>query len=714
MKKRETLFDCMEAFLFSAALSAGNLFCLITAFKIPVDAGALAWSCIFAAAICAFVFAKDKIRITKIAVFLILTAVLMLYNRQTIRDGFWIAARRVGDVYSEGYQWHIDFGAAASSGFGNATGFMAAVGVLICAVSAWSVCGKHQLWVLCAVSAALLVPCLLVMDYPPAVWAVVLLTVTYAMLLLTQSRRKAGAGGRHGLAAGLLIPVLAAALVAVAVLNPAEYVRSKRMEDFSERFRQEIQKYFVIRQNQSTGMFDFVSPLTASTLGTYAWNSDTGEVDLSGLGPQMKDGRHVMDVSFPRSGPLYLRGNALGKYSDNGWHAFDENDYGGITVPDKVWETVLQTESEVKVLTGRRSEVMYLPYVPTSLPEGAVPYFDAYVKNTGGTLDYTVPVSVTAQYMDIWSNTEAYDSFVREYCTQVPDETRNALADIVSELTDICAETGRPETEVVREYVMNSARYSLNTSRMPEGEEFVSWFLNESDTGYCVHFATSAAVLLRCMGVPARYVNGYMVNSDAGKWTEVTQDNAHAWVEYYSAGYGWHMLEVTPSSGDGETGDPEYEPELPEQEPRPENEVNADTENREEEDKREDTQKEPEEEKKENSILLRIIIPILIAAAVFVLWNVGARKVRRRILNRGTTNDRAIAHYRHSVFMSKLRRESVPEEIEEIALKARFSQHVTDGEELGRITAYTKELTDALLSDGNVLRRLVYRFIFAL
>ena len=69
---------------------------------------------------------------------------------------------------------------------------------------------------------------------------------------------------------------------------------------------------------------------------------------------------------------------------------------------------------------------------------------------------------------------------------------------------------------------------------MPSGKDFATWFLNESDTGYCVHFATAGTLMLRALGIPARYVTGYYATAYANQTVTVTTDNAHAWVEYYS------------------------------------------------------------------------------------------------------------------------------------------------------------------------------------
>ncbi len=92
--------------------------------------------------------------------------------------------------------------------------------------------------------------------------------------------------------------------------------------------------------------------------------------------------------------------------------------------------------------------------------------------------------------------------------------------------------------------------YSLSPPQPEEGRDFVEYFLEESQEGYCVHFATAAVLLLRSAGYPARYAEGYVVPCDQQDWVDVPDYNAHAWAEVYVAGLGWVPVEVTPPSED--------------------------------------------------------------------------------------------------------------------------------------------------------------------
>lgn len=47
------------------------------------------------------------------------------------------------------------------------------------------------------------------------------------------------------------------------------------------------------------------------------------------------------------------------------------------------------------------------------------------------------------------------------------------------------------------------------------------------------------------LGFPARYTVGYAVKAEAGEWTDISELDAHAWVEVYIDGFGWVYVEVT-------------------------------------------------------------------------------------------------------------------------------------------------------------------------
>ncbi|MFT4146665.1 MAG: transglutaminase-like domain-containing protein [Mobilitalea sp.] len=123
----------------------------------------------------------------------------------------------------------------------------------------------------------------------------------------------------------------------------------------------------------------------------------------------------------------------------------------------------------------------------------------------------------------------------------------------------------------IKDYLDQNTSYSLAPGKLPKGKDFVEYFLYENKIGYCAHYASAATLILRTMGIPARYVEGYavgpedVISSSNNEETEelsvssteyskevtvsVLDSNAHAWVEIYFDGVGWIPMDFTPALG---------------------------------------------------------------------------------------------------------------------------------------------------------------------
>ncbi len=156
----------------------------------------------------------------------------------------------------------------------------------------------------------------------------------------------------------------------------------------------------------------------------------------------------------------------------------------------------------------------------------------------------------------------AYTDFINDNYLEIPKS--KAVSDIHDELRGEFenAETTHAKIMVIIDYLCENYKYSLNPMHDPAFEGSVlDEFLLSKNEGYCVQFATAATVLLRSFGIPARYVQGYMVADYGGEVkfdengekyydADVTDENAHAWVEVYIDGLGWRAYETTPASYD--------------------------------------------------------------------------------------------------------------------------------------------------------------------
>ena len=104
-------------------------------------------------------------------------------------------------------------------------------------------------------------------------------------------------------------------------------------------------------------------------------------------------------------------------------------------------------------------------------------------------------------------------------------------------------------------------KYRTDPGTTPEGKDFVDNFL-ETKEGYCVYFASAGVQLMRAMGYPARYVEGFIATPsefNKDKEAELTDSSAHAWCEVFIETIGWVPVEFTP--GYGNSINPNLDPE---------------------------------------------------------------------------------------------------------------------------------------------------------
>lgn len=104
---------------------------------------------------------------------------------------------------------------------------------------------------------------------------------------------------------------------------------------------------------------------------------------------------------------------------------------------------------------------------------------------------------------------------------------------------------------LARNAIFERTGYSLALSEVPYGEDTIQYFLFGSGKGFCQHYASAGVLLLRKMGIPARYVTGYALQPEdfsleGGTYqAKVLDSHAHAWVEIYISGIGWVPVEMT-------------------------------------------------------------------------------------------------------------------------------------------------------------------------
>jgi hypothetical protein len=173
-------------------------------------------------------------------------------------------------------------------------------------------------------------------------------------------------------------------------------------------------------------------------------------------------------------------------------------------------------------------------------------------KVSGATVDWlgeNILYQDNVSAIDIW---ESYDLLkqraenIHKLYTVLPNTLPNRVKELAVSITEEY-DTTYDKLKAIESY-LNTYPYTLTPGGIPEGQDFVDYFLFENKKGYCTSFASALAVLGRCIGVPTRYVEGFVVTYQ-GKYENdmypVKNSQTHAWAEAYIEGVGWIPFEAT-------------------------------------------------------------------------------------------------------------------------------------------------------------------------
>lgn len=134
----------------------------------------------------------------------------------------------------------------------------------------------------------------------------------------------------------------------------------------------------------------------------------------------------------------------------------------------------------------------------------------------------------------------------------VPTNEIPALEQVITEL-QISGTNEDQKLLAVRRFFADKFSYSvwLSTDKAAAGtnETPLAQFLLRSRRGHCEYFATATVLLLRELGIPARYAVGYAVHERSGKGYVVRERDGHAWCLVWDGQKKiWQDFDTTPAS----------------------------------------------------------------------------------------------------------------------------------------------------------------------
>ena len=546
---------------------------------------------------------------------------------------------------------------------------------------------------------------------------------------------------------------------------------------FSNRILEpKLRKFDYVRVNiQNSTMEDLWIELTEELTNKLDWLFPSNPVQSGGIsggklgqiGEWKNQGKVHLKVYSNKEIPyrLYLKAYVGSYYENNQWKPLEDYpNFPGEEIQSMGWERIrghftsfsslpyqiedVVIESNITIdNVGASSLYSYIPYY-SNVSEFQPDIMDATIQKQGrGSRTYDVKVSPKTylEWMFVsgsenfvegqdkeWES--EYKNWVQEHYLQIPENGIDRIKSNLQEAIEMSQELVNSEDSLafsvamVREFLNTQAVYSTNPGVTPSGEDFNEYFLYEQKKGLCMHFASAATIVFRLFGVPARYVEGYIVPQVlANRPNEVLDSYAHAWVEVWSDELGWVPIEVTPgyeNEFDGVVSQPESSSVEESIEETTEELTQSETEEPTTAEKVNDAVDTPEEKANSSKFFPVLTWGMLIIAAIGSF--IGLRLWRKKRLKRIFTEEKRSAIAAIAAAIRKIQQVScqtwqdcqIAEEemkwFDQLALKARFSKHFIDRRDVQKAEEIYCNLADQILARSNFWVRFKIKWIYCL
>ncbi|QRF22455.1 transglutaminase domain-containing protein [Alicyclobacillus sp. TC] len=297
-------------------------------------------------------------------------------------------------------------------------------------------------------------------------------------------------------------------------------------------------------------------------------------------GPFVENDTPVLDIT--ESFPTYIEGQVLSTYTGHGWISAGINGneasnvklnqvvYGGTSDALQQFQT-RENIQNIQLVESLPTHVLPAGYLlkkviqfPMQVPAFVFDHLQGnlYAPQLPVDSSYTVvseqlvhPYQTLAQHPISLNglNIELPDS-VAEHDLQLPAELPRSVYQLTQK---IIAGSANEYSAVMDVMHYLQTHYSYHTQNIPipgPHQDYVAQFLFQSRRGYCNNFSSSMAVMLRTVGIPTRWVTGFTAgqeisSGDNGSMPtyQISESDAHSWVQVYFPGYGWVPFDPTPS-----------------------------------------------------------------------------------------------------------------------------------------------------------------------
>ncbi|MFA5837656.1 MAG: transglutaminase domain-containing protein [Bellilinea sp.] len=306
-----------------------------------------------------------------------------------------------------------------------------------------------------------------------------------------------------------------------------------------------------------------VKPLRGTTVVPREYFGDQFSL---GQGSQLSDSQ-VFKVDPTITGrigvPYYWRVRSYDRYENGRW-ATSVNNEAPLSTNTAVVSSERYTSRiniGFKFRPERNLSMLYAPSIPLTVSRPVTLLYDEIL---GKLVDVTVvsvdPMVRAGETYEVVSMIAAptvaqlrgagvvYPEWVTNKYLQLPAAMPASISNLALEITS-GIENPYDKVVAVTNWLRDNIEYSQILPQVPQGAEPIEWMLFEQKQAFCNYYATAEILMLRSLGIPARWVVGYAQGEyDPNARVYIVRErDSHAWPEVFFPKYGWVEFEPTAS-----------------------------------------------------------------------------------------------------------------------------------------------------------------------
>ncbi|WP_461224923.1 DUF4129 domain-containing transglutaminase family protein [Lacticaseibacillus suihuaensis] len=313
----------------------------------------------------------------------------------------------------------------------------------------------------------------------------------------------------------------------------------------------------------ASGLYDVLLAMTEDTPRTGYSDNDT---TLGG--PVYDDTTPVFTVATKT--PLYLRVTVKTDYSGRGWQEgpLSRDQVQTLTLDNGILTGIKDAKAAAYAAGQAVTITAKTPVDYFGLPNGdvsitavspgsfndlfyAADFARLFRGQSGGIKKLSLRVKPKKR--DAAALRQVGDRATEGRTVQLPEKLPARIKQLATRVT-AGATNDYDRAVAIEQFLKTDPRFTyskVDTPKTPKGRDYVDHFLFTSKVGYCDNFSSAMVVMLRTLGVPARWAKGFNQGTAIGNDTyAITNANAHSWPEvYFGPKYGWIDFEPTPGFG---------------------------------------------------------------------------------------------------------------------------------------------------------------------